>query len=195
MTANEDFIRAYQVEDKSICKDVINWFDSNESELAKPGKTSDGYGLSSINTHIKDSMDISISLHDAYKHKELATALDVLPNAVNQYLGFFPLLEGCYFGIVENINIQKYTPPDGGFHLEHCERQSISCSSRMLVWMLYLNTINNGGGTEFTHYDKIEKAEEGKILIWPSDFTHAHRGIKSATETKYIMTGWYNFLA
>ena len=37
---------------------------------------------------------------------------------------------------------------------------------------------------------KVIKAKEGKLVIWPSDFTHPHRGIVSLDEEKYIVTGW-----
>jgi len=190
----ENFIKTYQLKRKHVCRNVINWFERNEDKLAKPGKIRNGGGLSTVAPKIKNSSDISISLNEAYKHEELAEALDELPRAIEQYLDSFPILKGSSFCIKEDINIQKYTPPDGGFHAEHTERQSLKASSRMLVWMIYLNTVEDGGGTEFIYYNKIEKAEEGKILIWPTDFTHTHRGIKSPTEPKYIMTGWYNFL-
>ena len=59
-----------------------------------------------------------------------------------------------------------------------------------LVYMLYLNTVTDGGGTEFIHQKIITNAEKGKLVIWPADFTHLHRGIVSPTEIKYIATGW-----
>ena len=31
-------------------------------------------------------------------------------------------------------------------------------------------------------------------VIWPVDWTYTHRGIVSPTETKYIATGWFNYL-
>ena len=38
----------------------------------------------------------------------------------------------------------------------------------------------------------LHNAKKGKTLIWPSDFTHTHRGQKSPTQEKYIATGWFN---
>jgi len=59
--------------------------------------------------------------------------------------------------------------------------------------MTYLNDISDEGETEFL-YQKIKvKPEKGLTLIWPTDWTHTHRGIPSQTETKYIATGWYRF--
>jgi hypothetical protein len=57
--------------------------------------------------------------------------------------------------------------------------------------MVYLNTVDDQGGTQFYYQNHIEKPEQGKLLIWPSDWTHLHRGVASPTEKKYIFTGWY----
>ena len=62
----------------------------------------------------------------------------------------------------------------------------------MLVWMVYLSDLDNGG-TEFKYQNHIEKSEKGKLLIWPTDWTHTHRGQISRTDEKYILTGWYTF--
>ena len=63
---------------------------------------------------------------------------------------------------------------------------------RHLVFMTYLNTVDDGG-THF-YYQKLKtKAKKGLTLIWSSAWTHTHRGIISKTKEKYILTGWYNF--
>ena len=54
--------------------------------------------------------------------------------------------------------------------------------------------VDDGGETEF-HWQQLKvKPVKGKTVIWPTDFTHLHRGIVSPTEDKYIATGWFNFL-
>ena len=58
--------------------------------------------------------------------------------------------------------------------------------------MTYLNDIPDGGGTEFKFYPDVKiQAKKGLSLIWPTDFTHTHRGVVSEYE-KYIVTGWVN---
>ena len=64
---------------------------------------------------------------------------------------------------------------------------------RHLVFQTYLNTVEDGGETEFIYQQYKCKAVKGKTLIWPADWTHSHRGIISPTEDKYIITGWYTF--
>jgi hypothetical protein len=60
--------------------------------------------------------------------------------------------------------------------------------------MVYLNTVNDGGHTEFYYQNHFEDPVQGKLVIWPSDWTHLHRGIVSETETKYILTGWFDHI-
>ena len=59
--------------------------------------------------------------------------------------------------------------------------------------MTYLNDVPNGG-TEFLFQKLKVPAKKGLTLIWPTDFTHAHRGIISKTNEKYIITGWFNYV-
>ena len=60
--------------------------------------------------------------------------------------------------------------------------------------MTYLNDVPDGGGTEFAYYPELKvNAKKGLTLLWPTDFTHTHRGVISQHE-KYIITGWFHHL-
>tara|TARA_R100001163_G_scaffold20473_1_gene17743 strand:+ start:213 stop:734 length:522 start_codon:yes stop_codon:yes gene_type:complete len=88
--------------------------------------------------------------------------------------------------------IQHYKSKTGFIRL-HCERNKQD-ATRELVYMAYLNTVNDGGGTEFPFQNKIFSAEKGKLIVWPAGFTHPHKGIVSPTEEKYIVTGWFDLI-
>ena len=84
--------------------------------------------------------------------------------------------------------LQRYLPGEGFFSL-HCENTNPSNTNRTLAWMVYLNDVP-GGGTRFSEQDFNCEAKQGRLVIWPAYFTHMHKGIISATTTKYIATGW-----
>lgn len=42
--------------------------------------------------------------------------------------------------------------------------------------MTYLNDVKEGGSTYFSHYDLEIEPRKGLTLIWPAEWTHAHRG-------------------
>ena len=144
----------------------------------------------------KDSFDLSVAdipdeLHDRYG---LALYYKELQHCLEQYLEQHPGLKKVgLFKITESPGIQHYRP-GGGFKLEHFERTCLANSTRMLVWMTFLNDVSDGGGTRFAYQHLTVDARKGRTLIWPPDFTHAHAGVVSPTQHKYIITGWFNFV-
>ena len=93
------------------------------------------------------------------------------------------------------LKFQKYYP-NKSYYRYHCELDSIGNgieSKRHLATMTYLNDVEDGGGTEFYHQNYTCKPQKGLTLIWPAQWTHAHKGIPAPTEFKYIITGWYVF--
>lgn len=82
----------------------------------------------------------------------------------------------------------------GGFHAWHSEQGSGENNmSRFGVWMIYLNTVETGGKTEFKFQDLQIKPEVGTLVIWPAAYTHVHRAAPDLVGDKYIATGWFNF--
>jgi len=96
------------------------------------------------------------------------------------------------YGIVSPYNIQHYKPTEG-FKSWHYERGSIRTSKRVLVFMTYLNDVDNAG-TEFFYQKLVTPAKKGLTVIWPTDFTHTHRGVITEKDEKYICTGWFELL-
>lgn len=146
----------------------------------------------------KDSYDLTVSaipddLHDRFGVPAYYKALQ---GCVEQYLQQHPVLAKVgLFKVTESPAIQHYRP-GGGFKLEHFERTGLATTTRMLVWMTFLNDMDDGaGGTRFVYQDVTFDARKGRTLIWPTDFTHTHVGVVSETQHKYIITGWFNFVA
>lgn len=166
--------------DKSFCDTVINHFKSNIHKANQGSITYDKDNV--INKKYKESLDLSFtdnSLCDAF--------LPHLTKAIKEYENQYKVVSLlANYSIVENPRIQYYKK-GWGFKAWHCERGWNT--NRMLVWMVFLNDVEDGG-TEFM-YQKIKiPARKGLLLMWPSDFTHTHRGIISQTKEKYILTGW-----
>ena len=102
---------------------------------------------------------------------------------------------GAPWAPAEPVNIQHYAPHEG-FHAWHCERSSAAAqySGRHLVFMTYLNTVTDQGETEWWYQHVKIKPQKGLTVVWPSSWTHMHRGIASPTEHKWIITGWLNYV-
>ena len=89
-----------------------------------------------------------------------------------------------------NARIQRYDK-DGHFSSWHYERGPGESINRCLVYMTYLNDVEDGGETYFKYQNEKIKPETGKTIIWPADWTHTHMGLGPRSGYKYIITGWY----
>lgn len=185
-----NFIGSYLIENNKLLEDLINLFESSTSKV-RQGSTTSGKNLDE-----KNSMDLSIYPSEIEKEEyicikdyafHLKECLDVYRSewSADSY-------NECFSLGTSSFNIQKYSP-GGHFIRWHSERTSILTSERQLAWMTYLNDQESGGETEFLHFGIKIKPKKGLTLIWPSDWTHTHRGNK-VIETKYIITGWFDFL-
>ncbi len=64
---------------------------------------------------------------------------------------------------------------------------------RVLAFQFYLNDVSEGGETEFFYQQKQVASKTGRMLIFPSGFTHTHRGNVPRSGDKYIITSWVLF--
>ena len=180
----ETFIHQQYLSDVSICDSLINFFKSSKDK--KTGVV----GPSIVDKEFKDSIDLSFNFID--------------PILFNNYMNLFFGVVDCYVEKFPASNLQvswknvsgqlQFYPPGGGFKKFHKERGGKMMTwNRHLVFMTYLNDVTDQGGTEFLHQKLIIQPKKGLTLIWPTDWTHTHRGIVSNTQEKYIATGWLCF--
>lgn len=181
-----DFIHGYYIDEK-VCDDVIEYF--NEPD---PEKQIGVYGnADKPDLDKKDSTDLHV--HPTNGDPRIRAYLDQLGKAVRCYTGDFPALNNQSPWHIDTLfNLQHYKP-GGGYKVWHHERDAYAVQNRMLVFMTFLNTVTDQGGTEFKYQKRIVSAEKGLTVFWPTDYTHIHRGVVSPTQDKYIATGWYHF--
>ena len=186
---NPHFIGAWNLEDDNLCKEIINFFEENKN-LQRDGVSGSGKNL-----EIKKTTDIVVNANDLKneKFKCLNKYINNLFESFKDYQNQWPFLKTLFKELhIGKFNIQKYSP-GGHFAKVHTERSSISSSHRLFAWMTYLNNVEDGGTTHFSHYDIEIKPEIGKTLIWPAEWTHAHNGKILNSGVKYIVTGWMHF--
>ena len=175
-----DFIHSIQMEDTSLCDDLLKYY-GNNAEYKHRGLSDGGDKKSTDVVVWPNSSDPSILRY-----------LDFLRLGVDSYRKkydsfTFPL------GFAEPWLIQHYEPGEG-FTSWHCERASHQTHQRALVFMTYLNDVEDGGETQWLYQGRQFKPKKGLTAIWPTDFTHTHRGVVSPTQRKTIATGWFSFL-
>lgn len=173
--------------DKDVCKRFIELFEESDLKSRASNRSS------------KKSTDIYFDpriLHDNTKWgvwgEVLVPLMYALRDGMKDYAKKYDVIEYLRPFKINFFNIQKYEPGEG-FYNWHCENNGeMKFLNRNLVFMIYLNDVENGG-TEFMFQKHKEEAETGKLVIWPAGWTHTHRGVISEKEIKYIVTGWWDF--
>jgi hypothetical protein len=95
--------------------------------------------------------------------------------------------------ITDYVKIQK-TIPAQGYHVWHIEHgPGRENEKRVLVYSIYLKTVEDGGETEFLYQSQRVKPVKGRIVIWPAGFPYVHRGNPPLSGEKYILTSWISY--
>ena len=181
-----NFIGCWNLNENNLCSEIIDLFEKNKM-LQKRGTTAKG-----VNEKLKKSIDMTIQPNDLNKEefKVLKRYVKNLFKCYQDYKVIWPFLDKTFASLdIPAFNIQKYEE-GGHFASTHCERGSIPHMHRVFAWMTYLNDVDSGGETYFEHFNLKIKPETGKTLIWPAEWTHAHKGEVLKTGLKYIITGW-----
>ena len=95
------------------------------------------------------------------------------------------------------INAQKYPKGKGNYNYWHSEIYPQlghnDALHRVLLFIIYLNDIEQGGETDFYYQKRSIKPKAGSIVIAPCGFTHTHRGNVPQSGDKYVLTSWMLF--
>lgn len=190
------FIGTYDdVYPEGYCEHLISEFDRMEFAGAGANRIqSEG-----AKRHIKNDHQIGLSLrgHDiiAFNNRSVVDIFfDGLQQCYDEYISVFSSLYDAKIRATA-MKAQR-TSPGGGYHVWHGEQGNGDNSARVLVYMLYLNTLapNEGGETEFLFQKERYSPTANQMIIWPAAYTHTHRGNTVLGEkSKYVITGWFYY--
>ncbi len=177
--------------------DAAQAFFDRRGDLQRPGIAFGAEGRHPA----KASTDISLVWLD-HSDPEAHGLADVIMRGVSaglkRYLAERPLFLECCpersLFVNPIFNLQRYAPGEG-FYDWHCDwntsEEATEPIRRVLAWILYLNTVPEGG-TEFHWQEHHVEAVKGRLVIFPAGLSHLHRGRISHEHTKTIATGWIN---
>ena len=165
---------------KEFCDKHVKFFEDN-MEKASPG----------VYTKEEDTIDNLEITIDTRRIRELQQA--IFKGVVN-YKKRYPLIDQSLTAwlLYPLCQLMRYEP-NKYYGRIHCENDCYKRPyvERCFAWMIYLNTIKKGGGTEFIHQKVTARPRAGDFYMWPAGWTHMHRGVNAPNEVKYILTGWF----
>jgi hypothetical protein len=189
---------------KELCNKIINMFETNNNNLKH-----EGYISSGVYKPVKDTVDLDIPItpdmpgYDEWNKIQLVLKNELVKNTKEYYTKIFHDIEpivkdenSSYLDIYntqldyDGFMIQKYSKQKGKYvyHDDFAidwEKKTF----RHFTYLWYLNTVEEGGETEFWGTHKI-KPEAGKLILFPASWIFPHRGKMPLSNDKYIITGW-----
>jgi len=161
----------------SFCKEMIAHFENDERK--HPGETGLGF-----RPDIKNSLDLMFS-----RFTDWEDVCRVLDEKLKENLHDYQLFLNEKFPFsydVMNTWHSGYQLQKSGHYNWHNDSKIEHGRERILTFIWYLNTIEEGGQTGFKY--KNIKPETGKFVFFPSTWDYIHCGFE--TNNKYIITGW-----
>ncbi len=169
------------------CAQVVEMFES--SSQVKEGRvfhSDDGHGVNDDKvSHDLEVLPEGDSL-ECYGlvHSAVDNALQMLiPNLPS--LQVYPLQGTGY-------KIQKYPKGKGHFRW-HFDALGPKTQNRLLAMILYLNTVEEGGETEFYYQSRKIQPQAGDCIMFPTAWTHMHCGHVPVSTDKYIISSFFYF--
>ena len=182
---NHNFIEVYDnALSKKECKILINQFEKSDEK--DWGLTSGGY-----EPDRKKCMQMHLDLNDSSVISNIVTSK--LFSCMRKYGEKYHdnLHYTCTWDFFPEASFQKYDGREDGYKIWHCEHSpGTPFSERLMAWMFYLNDAKCG--TEFAYFPTIN-SKAGRCVIWPSFWTHTHKGVTPNIGLKYIITGWISY--
>jgi hypothetical protein len=194
---HKDFIGFYHnLYPAGYCQHLIAEFD----RLENAGVGFNRQRSENAHKHIKDDHQIGINLRShnllPFMNEDPCTMFfDGLQACYNEYTTKYSVLRDNG-NIRASVMKMQRTGPGGGYHVWHGEQGPGADANRVLTYMVYLNSFEDGEGgeTEFLYQRTRVKPEENLMILWPASYTHTHRGNPVLAEKhKYIVTGWFYY--
>lgn len=175
-----------------LCSDIIEFFE-NRPHLQSPGRTYGG-----MMPDVKLSMDAYVDASDGRlasdEERELVKRYEdaVLESYRAVLVDYSEALEHLNESWITRVDsgyqYQRYTQNEG-FYKSHVDGAPYTnCPERVLASVMYLNTVQEGGGTHFDLFDYTCDAVVGRIVTFPCTFLHLHGGLVPESSDKSIIS-------
>lgn len=123
------------------------------------------------------------TIEDNFNHPILAPANQRL---IQLYVDRFPEITYMDNDLLWTAWRFKHFAAGDSFAHWHCEH-NLQIPHRVLCAMFYLT--EHPEGTEFMHYRTVIASRRGRAVVFPTFFTHVHRGQATSTD-RYIMSNY-----
>ena len=165
------------------CKKIIELFETNKDQIQ------------AFNTGRKEYSEIDIDKFETPWSETKEKFISMMKTYMNKFMKDVKIQINDFPPIIdmENIRIKKYLPNDKDEFKTHVDVLRALIAKRFLVYILYLNDVEEGGETHLPKLNIKVKPKEGRLLMFPPFWTHPHAGLKPIKGTKYIIMSYLHY--
>lgn len=167
-----------------ICDAVVELID----QRLRDSTTADAFADPKIRT--SRTSDIGMLGHDLIMQLD-----ELMAEAIGIHWSYTDITQGQRYDIDQEYKAHyDYFPPGSREYQVFCQ----FLGQRTWTFMIYLNDVEEGGGTRFRRLEKTIMPEKGKAVIWnnlnPDGSVNPytiHHGMKVRKGRKYVITKWF----
>lgn len=173
------------------CNRLVKFATDNATKVLRPGKTVGG-----VIPMVKQSFDLPLTgdaLNERfgefpdYLHNAEIIISKNLELCISLYEQKYQEVHHPYGWTDSGFNFQAYYKGKG-YYRRHVDGDPVNESTRILAVIIYLNTVEEGGGTEFPLHNVTVEAKAGRVCIFPATWTHPHIGTMPISNDKFIIS-------
>jgi prolyl 4-hydroxylase len=179
-----DFIEIYpNALDAAACRGIIELFERS------PAKIPSATGIAGIVHAARRSQGVVLDAQSGGPLFQAAVA--ALQRSFAAYVAKYEELRQQQ-SVFESLGVYRYQNESEGYDW-HSDGMDAGLRYRFVSAVLYLNTVAQGGETEFRYQNRKIAAQEGSIVLFPSGWTHIHRGCPPRSGPKYVLVTWARY--
>lgn len=178
-----------------VCEDIIRRFNADSRKF--DGGLSYGDGHLAVDHTQKKCTELYLTDHAEWKDIDELLFAEI-KNKILILREKYPGLKRVHKVLDEGYRVKHYKNDGSEFFDWHIDANGRSQGHRYYIFMWYLNTVREGGETEFRLLDengdniKI-KPVQGNMAAFPPFWTHEHRGCAPVSEDKYCIASWITY--
>ena len=177
-----------------LCDSIIDFMQKEENKnLHRVGLTISGVlsdhkictdaTISSVHPSVMDNQKQILDVFSAQIFSSFSPVIEEYTNKYEHMSYWSDRLDTGY-------QYQHYVKEKGQYkvHVDGSSFDKPGFSERVLAVIIYLNTVEEGGGTDFPMHELTVNAVRGRIAIFPTNFNYPHAGIMPMSNDKHIIS-------
>ena len=179
-----DYIRVYEnALDLSKCEQYLNLFEEKKENVSLNGKDR--------HEPLPNSSWLELNLNESLQGDEFKGLISKL----HYYKGVYE--QDCGIKVplrmpdgLAPLTMKRYQANSDDSFEVHYDSVGNTCT-RYLVFLFYLNDVEDGGETVFVDLDVKVAPKAGSLLIFPPYWNYRHAAMPAISNDKYILSTYY----